>query len=60
MGAIAVIEAAPLIAERLARIVFLGGMVPNEGMSADQMLAARFDDAPSQWERIAVTPERDV
>ena len=60
MGAIAVIEAAPRIADRLQRIVFLAGMVPNEGMSADQMLRERFDDAPSQWERIAATPDRQV
>lgn len=60
MGAIAVIEAAPLIADRLSRIVFLAGMVPSEGMSADQTLGTRFDDAPSQWERIAATPEREV
>jgi len=53
MGAIAVIAAAPALADRLSRIVFLAGMVPAEGMSADEMLAARFDDAPSQWERIA-------
>jgi len=60
MGAIAVIEAAPTLADRLSRIVFLAGMVPNEAMSADEMLGARFDDAPSQWERIAATPEREV
>ena len=60
MGAIAVIEAAPLLADRLARIVFLAGMVPGEGMSADQTLTTRFDDAPSQWEQIAATPEREV
>ena len=35
-------------------------MVPSEGMSADQTLSTRFDDAPSQWERIAGTPEREV
>lgn len=60
MGAIAVIEAAPLLADRLSRVVFLAGMVPSDGMSADQMLATRFDDGPSQWERIAATPEREV
>jgi pimeloyl-ACP methyl ester carboxylesterase len=60
MGAIAVIAAAPLLAGRLARIVLLAGMVPSEGMSADQTLSARFDDAPSQWERIAATSEREV
>ena len=60
MGAIAVIEAAPLIAENLAHIVFLAGMVPDEGMSADQMLSARFDGVVSQWARIAATPEREV
>jgi pimeloyl-ACP methyl ester carboxylesterase len=60
MGAIAVIEAAPLVADRLSRIVFLAGMVPGEGMSADQMLGTRFDDGPSQRERIAATPEREV
>ncbi|MEO8696941.1 MAG: alpha/beta fold hydrolase [Acidimicrobiales bacterium] len=60
MGAIAVIEAAPSLTDRLAHIVFLAGMVPNEGMSADDMLATRFDDAPSQWERIAATPQREV
>jgi pimeloyl-ACP methyl ester carboxylesterase len=60
MGAIAVIEAAPQLADRLSRIVFLAGMVPDEGMSADQMLSARFDERPSQWERIAATPEREV
>ena len=60
MGAIAVIEAAPLLADRLSHIVFLAGMVPGEGMSADQMLGTRFDEGPSQWERIAATPEREV
>jgi pimeloyl-ACP methyl ester carboxylesterase len=60
MGAIAVIEAAPWIADRLSHIVFVAGMVPKEGMSADQTLSTRFDDAPSQWERIAATPEREV
>ena len=60
MGAIAVIEAAPLLADRLARIVFLAGMVPSDGMSADETLGARFGDEPSQWERIAATPEREV
>jgi pimeloyl-ACP methyl ester carboxylesterase len=60
MGAIAVIEAAPALASRLAHIVFLAGMVPDEGMSADQMLQTRFDGAPSQWEQIAATPERQV
>src|SRR5688572_14582972 len=60
MGAIAVVEAAPLLANRLSRIVFLAGMVPGEGMSADQMLGTRFDENPSQWERIAATPEREV
>jgi pimeloyl-ACP methyl ester carboxylesterase len=60
MGAIAVIEAAPLLGDRLARIVLLGGMVPDEGTSADQMLGTRFDNGPSQWERIAATPEREV
>jgi pimeloyl-ACP methyl ester carboxylesterase len=60
MGAIAVIEAAPLLADVLARIVFLAGMVPSDGMSADETLGARFDGEPSQWERIAATPEREV
>ena len=60
MGAVAAIQSAPLLADRLARIVFLAGMVPSEGMSADQTLSTRFDDAPSQWERIAATPEREV
>ena len=60
MGAIAVIEAAPELEDRLARIVLLAGMVPSDGMSADDMLAARFDDAPSQWERIAAVSEREV
>jgi pimeloyl-ACP methyl ester carboxylesterase len=60
MGAIAVIDAAPLVADRLAHIVFLAGMVPDEGMSADEMLHTRFDGTPSQWEQINETPERQV
>ncbi|HUP71973.1 MAG TPA: alpha/beta fold hydrolase [Acidimicrobiales bacterium] len=60
MGAIAVIEAAPLLADRLTHIVLLAGMVPREGESADQTLGTRFDNEPSQWEQIAATPEREV
>jgi pimeloyl-ACP methyl ester carboxylesterase len=60
MGAIAVIEAAPSLADLLTRIVLLAGMVPDDGVSADETLGTRFDSAPSQWERIAATPEREV
>jgi pimeloyl-ACP methyl ester carboxylesterase len=60
MGAIAVIEAAPHVASRLVHVVFLGGMIPIEGMSADQMLQTRFDGERSEWERIAATDEREV
>jgi pimeloyl-ACP methyl ester carboxylesterase len=60
MGAIAVIEAAPLVADRLTHLVFVAGMVPFEGMSADEMLQTRFEGEPSQWERIAATDERAV
>jgi pimeloyl-ACP methyl ester carboxylesterase len=60
MGAIAVIEAAPLLADRLRHIVLLAGMVPYDGMSADDMLRARFDGESSQWEQINATDERAV
>jgi pimeloyl-ACP methyl ester carboxylesterase len=59
-GGLTVIEASPLVADRLKRIVLLGGMVPFEGVTADDMLRLHFDGQPSQRERHAATPEHEL
>lgn len=59
-GCLTAIEASPRIADRLRRLVLLAGMVPFEGVSADDMLRIHFDGAPSQRERHAETTERDL
>jgi pimeloyl-ACP methyl ester carboxylesterase len=60
LGGITVIAAAPLVARRLKRIVFLGGMAPEEGKSAADMLARQYAPGPSERERIAAAGQRQV
>ncbi|MBI3744085.1 MAG: alpha/beta hydrolase [Chloroflexi bacterium] len=60
LGGITVIAAAPRLAARLKRVVFLGGMVPDEGASAAQMLAKRWQKGPLEAERIAAAGQRQV
>lgn len=59
-GGVTAIEASPRLAGRLRRLVLLGAMVPYEGVTADDMLRLHFDGAPSQRERHAETPEREL
>ncbi len=60
LGGVTVIAASPRVAGRLKRIVFLGGMVPDEGKSAGQMLAEKRGPGPSERERIGAEGQRQV
>ncbi len=60
LGGITAIAAAPLAAGRLKRIVFLGGMAPEEGKSAADMLGKQYGRGPSERDRIAAAGQRQV